>query len=225
ILTIRGKETVLPAVFMVCGMMTCFFDFLTCETLTLLMPLLFSIYVRRRRTKTIAKENGGYALKNCILWGIGYVGMWLTKWLLAAFVLGEDVTPYIAGKLTERISDTKGESVFLYMFGGIWRNMTCLFPACLGVIGIMITIVIIIGIVLICIFYHKKGADKGSVILYAALGLIPYIRYIAIYNHSYLHFFFTYRAQAATLLAVCFIVTEIVTFGRSANALKKRKRA
>ena len=42
--------------------------------------------------------------------------------------------------------------------------------------------------------------------------IIPYIRYIVLHNHSYVHSFFTYRAQMATIIAVVLIVGETAGF-------------
>ena len=39
--------------------------------------------------------------------------------------------------------------------------------------------------------------------LIALLALVPYLRYTVLANHSVLHHFFTYRAQAASIIA-CF---------------------
>ena len=35
---------------------------------------------------------------------------------------------------------------------------------------------------------------------------VPYARYIILHNHSYIHCFFTYRAQAATVAAAVLII-------------------
>ena len=56
----------------------------------------------------------------------------------------------------------------------------------------------------------RNNINKPNMLLYAVLGMIPYIRYLVLCNHSFVHFFFTYRAQATSILALCFIVFELV---------------
>jgi len=63
--------------------------------------------------------------------------------------------------------------------------------------------------------HHRKGFDRRRVLAYAGIGLMPYLRYLLLANHSYLHAFFTYRAQAATLLAAVLILAELTGWGES----------
>lgn len=56
----------------------------------------------------------------------------------------------------------------------------------------------------------RRQINGGAIGLYAFVGIIPYVRYLVLHNHSYVHFFFTYRAQAATIMALFFILLELV---------------
>ena len=73
---------------------------------------------------------------------------------------------------------------------------------------------VILILILLSIFYvyKKKHIRKDYVLLYAVLGLVPYIRFAVLYDHSFFHFFFTYRAQMATILAISLITREGVTY-------------
>ena len=51
--------------------------------------------------------------------------------------------------------------------------------------------------------------DKKRVIIYLTIGLIPYIRYFVLHNHAFKHYFFTYRAQAGTVLAIVLVLNEL----------------
>lgn len=51
------------------------------------------------------------------------------------------------------------------------------------------------------LFHGQKNREMFLLML--LLGVVPYVRYLALSNHSYLHEFFTYRAQAATILMPC----------------------
>ena len=217
----KNKEGVLLALFLVCGMVTNFLDFLTCETLTLLMPLLIAVYIRRGENV----KNMWFSIKSAVLWGIGYVGIWVTKWISAAVVMGEDVTPYLSGHIAERFGVKDEELSPLFILEGLWKNITCLFPAGYGPWGILASVVILVGLAYLCFVYRKKGADGKAMLLYAVIGAVPFVRFIVLHNHANLHFFFAYRALAATVLAVCFIIAEIIGVGRVGNGTSERKKA
>ena len=71
------------------GIYTCFFDFLTTETLTVTIPLLLLLVLRYEAGEL---ENFGKEFKRIvccgILWVISYAAMFVFKWLLAAGILG-----------------------------------------------------------------------------------------------------------------------------------------
>ena len=54
---------------------------------------------------------------------------------------------------------------------------------------------------------HHKLIKLG---VYSFLGMIVFVRLIILWQHSWRHYFFTYRALAASVLALCFIVLELI---------------
>ena len=56
--------------------------------------------------------------------------------------------------------------------------------------------------------HQRKGFRRTYARQCAALGTVPFLRYLVLANHSFLHAFFTYRAQLATLLAAALILAE-----------------
>ena len=90
-LALKEKYSWIGPFFLITGMVTVYFDFLTTETLSLLVPLLLILRVSRVQ----GKEWWLMAAKSCIAWLIGYLGMWLMKWGLASVILGIDVKPAV----------------------------------------------------------------------------------------------------------------------------------
>ena len=141
--------------------------------------------------------------------------MWVMKWITASIVLGENVMPYVTGHVAERI----GGSVVGYHITGntyidtLLLNLRNLFPYEYGLSGAVLVFLLILAM-LFPVATGRVGLREkingSNVVLFAAIGLIPYIRYLVLHNHSYIHNFFTYRAQAATVMAVCFIILELV---------------
>ena len=93
--------------FMLCGMLTVYLDFLTTETLSLLIPLLLILRIRSIHHKEAALWK--FIISSCLMWGIGYAGMWIMKWVIASLVLHQNVMPYVWGHIEERI----GGNVYL----------------------------------------------------------------------------------------------------------------
>lgn len=209
-LALSGRWKLLGFFFMIGGMLTNYVDFLTTETLTLLVPLLLILWVDRRRntgaTYPRLFQNAGKAV---LAWGFGYVGMWVMKWVMASVVLGENVMPYVSEHIEERLGGDIGVGLWRYITGAVTNNVRCLFPFEYGVLGGIVGFALLLWTTYIAYVYHKKYICKECVLLYVLVGLVPYIRYIVLHNHSYLHFFFTYRAQMATVLAVVLLLEEL----------------
>lgn len=199
-----GKWQHMGILFLLSGMVTNYLDFLTTETLTLLVPLLLVLWIGRTKT-----EPRPFAVKAVFAWGCGYVGMWLAKWLLAAVVLGENVLPYVANHVQERLGGDLGLSLGRYMTGAVLRNVGCLFPLEYGTLGVLATLALVIFGSYVGYVYQKKAVFWERVVLLAVLGLVPYVRYLVLHNHAWLHCFFTYRAQMAAVLAVVMILEEL----------------
>ena len=225
-LMFKKRYKAMGVFFLICGMVTNYLDFLTTETLTLTVPLLLMLWVEHKQngqenTKTSVHITG----KAAVAWGFGYVGMWMMKWLIASIVLSENVMPYVSEHIGERIGGDLGIGLLQYIFGAIWNNIKCLFPFEYGVIGAFTGIALVIIPVYVGYVYYGKHINKKCVILYTLIGLIPYIRYAILHNHSYLHCFFTYRAQMATILAVVLILEQLTDGRWMGRAYKRRSKA
>ncbi len=212
-------------VFLVAGMLTNFFDFLTTETLTCTVPLLILIWLKSNQAdKPTLKEMFVFSGENILLWGVGYAGMWISKWVIASIVLGENVMPYITGHIGERIGGDLGLNPVQYILGAVTRNLSCLFPFEYGGFGAMLGIMLIVFAFYIGYVHYGKKEDKSYIWIYFVIAMIPYIRYMVLHNHAYLHYFFTYRAQFSTVLAVVLIL-ELLTDRRwFARGKARRKR-
>lgn len=197
--------------FLVVGMLTNYMDFLTTETLTLLVPLLLVVWVRHNQGNDMAfSETAKNAGKWILSWGFGYFGMWLMKWGMASVVLRQNVLPYVLTHISERVSGDVGVNHWQYITGTLWRNVKCLFPLEYGEIGALLGGSLLLAVCYAAYVYHKKQIRKENILLYAGIGILPFVRYLVLLNHSYLHYFFTYRALLAAILVIAMILGEVV---------------
>ena len=220
----RRKWNLLGIFFMVVGMMTSYVDFLTTETMTLTVPLLLVLWLLYSGDDREAKGRAGkISVQSILFWGVGYVGMWVSKWLLASVVLSENVMPYVTQHMNERIGGNVGVGLGSTLWGAVFRNMKCLFPFDYGDIGVFAGILLLLYLVYRGFVYHGRQVEMRWIYPCVVIAVIPYVRYLILHNHSYLHFFFTYRAQMGTIVAILFVL-EIVTEGRWLFGGRHRRR-
>ncbi len=203
IIVLMVKDTgSLPRLFMLSGMLTVYLDFLTTETLTLLMPLMLFIAVNKRPVDIRR------AVRLSVSWGLGYVLTWMSKWAIAAVVLKQNVLPLITEHVGERVNGDIGLSMAEYLFGTVIRNVRCLFPLEYGGAGVFGVLVIIVAASYRTFVYWSPGADRRYMLTLLTLSLIPFVRFLVLRNHSYLHSFFTFRALIATVLGAGLMIAE-----------------
>ena len=207
--------------FFVTGIVTIFLDFFTTETLTVLVPLMLTLRIRSRQREEgqlLREGDWLFSFHCCILWALGYVLMWAAKWALASVVLKINAFSAIKPSIELHLSKLGYETKLQYILSILQRNIRCLFPIGNGVIGAVVTFLAILIFVFLPVLSDRvrlrQSIRWSQVGLYAGLGLVPYIRYMIIPHHSWVHSFFTYRAQAASILALCFIVAEVVEIRR-----------
>lgn len=218
----KGRKLPLGIPFMLCGMITCFMDFLTTELLTLFVPLLIVMWFRWRNPETFGWKK---LVPPVVSWGAGYACMWFTKWITASIVLGESVIPYVKENLEERISGYVGLEKWDFLKGALTKNITALLPWNFGGFGVFIGFVMILAVLYLCYVYKKKTVRKTVIFIYAAIAVIPFVRYLVLHNHAYLHYFFTFRTLIVTVLAVTLIMGEMIDWRLLKHENKKKRRA
>ncbi|MCR5213263.1 MAG: hypothetical protein K6E10_02535 [Eubacterium sp.] len=217
------KENIYGCLFLGFGMITSFFDFLTTETLTLTLPLLLFVrleadnvefinaYERHKQQKAMDKKSLVTAFRLSITWLIGYAASWATKWLLTSIALGKNILPYISGNISNRLGGEEWVDLPLgqFLIGALSRNISCLLPLDFGKVGIIIGFVIFIIYLYFVYVYGKKPGNRSRFLIYCLVSIIPFLRFLLLHNHSYLHCFFTFRAQLATILGLVLIAEEL----------------
>lgn len=218
VILLGRRDGVLVPLFLAGGMVTSFLDFLTAETLTLLVPLLLLLWLRRDLPPVKT------ALRLGAAWAVGYVGMWVLKWVLAAAVLRENILPDLSEHIEERFSRDFYDVGLVRLFSGsVLRNAACLFPLGWGVAGALAALALAVFAVYYGFVYRRPGYDRTRLLVWAALGLVPYLRYLVLRSHSYIHCFFTYRAQMAAVLALVLILAELTARRRKAIRTEKNR--
>lgn len=197
------------------GELAAFFDFLTTETMVLLLPLILVISVRSLEGRnSSSKENFIFVIKQGSMWLLFYGMTFLSKWILATIMTGENKFHTALNAAEERIygefSLSASESRILTALASPTANLSALFDGTRRIdrgsfiTGICFVLLLLI-ISLFCLFKGKKE-KRGETALLFLLGSIVFFRFTVLKNHSYLHSFFTYRAFVSTIMAVLSII-------------------
>lgn len=204
----RKSDSFLTYLSVAGGAAVAFFDFLTTETVTLLLPLLLVVAVRAKEGRLGSmKENLFLLLKCALAWGSAYCIAFLAKWTLASLITGENAFLQAFSSIGERVyGDAANES--WTFFDPIAANLTVLFFGSARVeIGRVLVFAFLSLALLFCAWYilqsKKKNADmKTAAFLMFIIGGVVFARFLVLNNHSYLHEFFTYRALIVPIMAV-----------------------
>ncbi len=205
--------------FVTFGNITAFFDFLSTETITFTIPITCILLLKtKEKLLQNTKDYMKLITKTGFAWLTGYASAWIMKWSIASVVLQTNIFHLALHQANTRINgETEHISLFAQTIGAVIRNVSCLFPFGFLQNHSFIVILAIMGGFAIFYYLFKKNKDTALPTALFAIAMIPYIRFLLISNHSYLHYFFTYRAQLASIFAtgLAFI------YGIDYNLLKK----
>lgn len=209
----------LYAMYFLSGIITCYLDFLSTETLTILVPVLLVILVRYKEERINGlKDVCKFLIISGLLWFAGYSLMWFAKWILASIVLNIDAMEYVKDNAMTRINwNSKREITFNMYLKTLYKNIIKIYPLnkafdnknIIAVFALILEIVILLKFISIAVQKIKKDkiSKEGYIkVVLLLIATIPYLRYIVLLNHSYYHSFFTFRAQLPSLIAIIFIM-------------------
>lgn len=179
--------------FMIVGMVTSFFDFLTFPLISFGIPMIFYL-ILEEDTQSL-KNNIIKIFLFGIIWSVGYLGMWFSKWVISSLILNENVIENGLTAVLSRSTDAEFSRIDAILRNvSVYGNISYLLP-----IGLII------------IYYVKKIFDLREnitvnkikyLVPFILMAAIPFVWFFLASNHSYIHFWFTYRELLITFLAL-----------------------
>ena len=179
--------------FLTIGMATSFLDLLTYPLVSFAVPMTFYLLLERNRSNL--KDNVMKFILFGLTWSIGYVGMWASKWVISSILLNENIVAYSLNKLLFRTSNVEFARMDAILMNlSVYRHKSYL-----------------IIFALIAIYYAKRFIDlkerislgnlKGA-LPFLLVAMLPFVWYLFASNHSYIHFWFTYRELVIFFFAI-----------------------
>ncbi|MCK9291878.1 MAG: hypothetical protein WCR58_08205 [Bacteroidales bacterium] len=175
-------------VFLILGALTAYFDLLTVPLLTFGMPFLvwISLLIRENSfTYTRFLRDG---LTGGLLWLLAYAFIWASKWVLVAwftdFHIWKDVQHFLL--MRSGATDQGRWDAVRVNFNQmplVWINLAAL-------------------LLLLRSLSRLSRQHIMAALGFIAIGLLPYIWFFVMANHSAVHFWFTYRIQAVSISAL-----------------------
>ena len=188
--------------FLINGISICFFDLLSYPLITLGMPLIFLILL----TKRDIKETIFIIIKATIFWFIGYIGMWVSKWIITDLILGTNV---IKEAIDKAILRTGIHGEFTYLDAVIKNIKVFNIPA--------FKLIMLISFIYAIIMFIKNKVWKNIKYYFSriwpflVIAMMPFCWMFVSVNHSFIHAFFVSRSLLITFFCIFIIIVEIST--------------
>lgn len=208
-LVVAALKDNLTTVFLLSGTVTCFLDFLTAETLSFTIPALLALMLLQKERQPLMTH-----LLRLVKWGAAWLGsyaaMFAIKWLAVLAMAGEETFRNIFSFAALRIDGqtllSDGTVGTVTPLTALARNLAALIPFVnenASVTAVILTAVAVLLVIFAALYlFRGDNLDMGYLLSLLLVGLLPYVRYLLIFSHAHVHYFFTFRAQMALLLAI-----------------------
>ncbi len=190
-------------VFLLLGILTCFFDFLTYPLLSFAFPFCWLLVAADTKVNLIERIKLLFGGGVSFIFGWG--GFFIVKWLIQAIVCGPEIFQdgfgTVFGHLGHDIPDS-------YMM--LHQNYNRLDTIYNNFRHYLFPLFVIIMTIWICVFLYKylRGGIqiKLEQLIFAAVTLTSPAWYLILYVHTTYHHLFTYRILGASLLGFMLFV-------------------
>lgn len=182
--------------FFIVGCMTSYFDFLTYPLIGYGIPLilLFSFYSSNFKDEFVILIKTGFS------WCFGYIGMWAGKWILGTILTDENILQ----QALERILFRSRGGVSEYNYLDILKRNLELRK------DVLIISLIFMMCCLIYSLIKRIKFNRNNLAIYVLLIAIPFAWYFVAANHSYYHYFFTYRNVSVVVMGITCIGIKMI---------------
>ncbi len=178
--------------FFILGSLTAYLDLLTCPLLSWGIPMLVWLVMKRA-------DDGKpmhHFLASSALWAVGYAATWAAKWLVATLTTSADVFADAAGQSARRAS--VGE---FGRWAALERNVEVL-PWFYAIVALVVLVVFAVR------YFDRRRWRQALLCLVVALA--PLAWFLVVAQHSWEHYWFTYRILAITVMGVLMAVACMI---------------
>ena len=193
--------------FFVIGCITSFVDFLTVPLITLAMPL-FIYILDRQKTEEDYKRFLKIILKSTIIWFIGYIFTWMSKWVIYDILYQEGLIKSAIIQVfyrTERYNPNSALQILEELKMFLLNNTQYIL-----ILAIVMISAGLISINKVNIKIKKLSQYIKENLPFLIISLMPLVWYIVLANHTILHSRFVYRHMLIFLFGIIICIKNIV---------------
>lgn len=187
--------------FMIIGMVTSYVDLLSYPIFTLGMPLTLFLILNRKDSQMMPEKLVKCVITYSIFWGIGYAGMWISKWVVGSLILRQNLFAAAISQVLLRISHTSGLGAIndekIGYFSTMKENVIALYKK-------PYILLLMTGMIVYCRRISLSIIKKDGFVKflpYFLVAIMPFVWWYVAMDHSYIHNHFTYRSLAVTIFA------------------------
>ena len=208
--------------FMVVGLVTSFVDLVTYPLTTMGIMLIMWIILNHRYVKNYERKQLQYAFGYVISWCSGYLAMWLGKWLISSVITDENVLKDAILMVLYRASHGSAEGgsyIEIGIVDVISRNIE--------VICNPIYVILFISAILLAVCWKSRKEEEDYIVTKYEMGLLfiigwfPIVWYIVIGNHSYVHYWMTYKSLSISTFAWGSLLLNCIQMVKKRGRVKK----
>lgn len=176
------------------GMLTSYVDLLTYPVFTYGLPLITLLLLCRNEGW---HKQVNYIVSSGLAWGLGYAIMWIGKWIFTWIFDNGYIFRDVIERIIMRASARGYDMEELSAMTVLTKNISVLmkWPYLL---------LLIIIILVLCVM-KKKSSFKmqlENTIPYVIIAIMPIVWLVVKSNHSYIHYWFTFRELSIVIMAV-----------------------
>ena len=203
------KKDLMYVYFFLIGAFTSFFDLLTAPIMTLGFSLVVYSYLE-------LKENGigkntVEIISKSFSWSMGYLMTWSGKWVIAQFITKKEIIKDALAQILSRTSSRINE-VEISKVEAITKNLAKYIN------GVNIKLILALIVITLILFIIMKKKNSINMLPTVLVAFYPIVCYLVMTNHSFLHFWFTYR----NLTVSCFAILSFILYTIDFDRYKKR---
>ncbi len=202
LVNIDNKKFNSEVFFFVFGAIVTFFNFLNFTLISLIFPLIILLAYKFYHGEYINyHDNIKFVIKNSLCWFLGYIILWICKWLIGVIVLGGNFIKTAIMSANQRLGIV---STFNFL-DILYLNIHEFFKHKSSII--------ILGFIIITLFvvFRKNGLEKFKISLpLLIISIYPFLWYLVLQNHSAVHFWMTYRLLGTSIFSLLFLVVFLL---------------
>lgn len=183
--------------FLLTGILTVYFDLLTYPVVTMGLPLVLILLLLKNE---YSFKDNLFEFKRLLIyssyWSMGYLFMWLEKWIIASIVLKKNIIADAFSQILYR-SGIEDDVTHLQCFIHVLKVLNKP-PYILLLLSIAV-------LLLILLYKNRKTINKiaVSMIPFVFISLYPFIWWSLTVNHCMLHSKFVYRDIIVSVFSIC----------------------